>query len=153
MTKIPGRLLGFKKQFRPMLVDGSKRHTLRGSAGTLKVGGICHCYIGLRTQDCELVGRWPCTAIARAEIIIEGREGFTVAINETRLRWDELIAFAYADGFRFVADGRRNRIEGDVLSMSSFWITNNKLSRDNPWSGFAIHWNFGRPVDKEGAAL
>jgi hypothetical protein len=149
--KLAGRLLGFKKQFRPMLVDGSKRHTLRGSAGTLQVGGICHCYIGLRTKDCELVGRWPCTAIAPVEILLEPRRGFTVVINETRLRWDETIAFAYADGFRLKAG--IERMEGDVLAMSSFWIKNNKLSRDNPWSGFAIHWNFGRPVSKEGAAL
>lgn len=143
---IPGRPLSFKKQFRPMLLNGSKRHTLRGSAGTLRVGGICHCYIGLRTKDCELVGRWPSTAIARAEIMIEQNDTFCVAIDETRLRWDELIAFAYADGFRIPRS-----LIGDPLAMRSFWIKENKLSRDNPWSGFAIHWDFARPLERNGS--
>ncbi len=146
-------LLGFKRQFAPMIRDGSKRHTLRGETRLVRrVGDLCHNYTGLRTKQCELLGRWPCTRIARAEIMIESL-GFVVAIDETRLRWDELVMFAHADGFRFVAERRRDgseRIEGDVLAMKSFWMKENGLSKTNPWRGQLIVWNFNTPVNKRG---
>lgn len=149
---IPGMLLGFKIQFRPMILDGSKRHTIRGeSSVTRRVGGICHNYTGLRTAKCALIGRWPCTRIERAEVFIDKAKGFSVAIEERVLRWDELITFAYMDGFRF--GGRGANMQGDVLAMKHFWIVENDLDQARSWRGQLIHWNFDRPVTREGVAL
>lgn len=149
---IPGILLGFKLQFKPMVKDGSKRHSLRGLRKIPRVaGGICHNYTGLRTRHCELLGRWPCTRIERVEVFIDKERGFSVAIEERILRWDELIGFAYADGFRF--GGRGSKGQGDVLAMKHFWIVENNLDQARPWRGELIHWNFNKPVTKEGLPL
>jgi hypothetical protein len=127
-----------------MIADGFKTHTLRSESRQPRtVGGICHCYTGLRTPQCELIGRWPCSRIDRAEIFIDPERGFSVAINEALLRWDELISLAYADGFRFA--GRGSKEQGDVLAMKAFWIRENGLGkRISRWTGQMIHWDFKR---------
>lgn len=147
--RTPGMLLGFKKQFEPMIRNGSKRHTLRGeSKVTRVVGGICHNYTGLRTKKCKLIGRWRCTRIERVEIGIvaspvdpDGR--FTIVIEGEELTPIDRCVFAYADGFR---KGKR----GDVAAMRAFWVKENKLKSGSWWTGVLIHWDFGHPVTKDG---
>lgn len=156
MPKIPGILLGFKKQFAPMILDGSKRHTMRGeSKVTRRVGGICHNYYALCTKQCELLGRWRCTRIERVEVNLVRGARFTIAINGTELRRDELLAFAYADGFRMVIDfGRRGiREVADIAAMERFWVNNNGLAEKRRWRGQLIHWDYEHPLTKEGLPL
>lgn len=146
MPKIPGILLGFKKQFAPMILDGSKRHTMRGeSKVTRRVGGICHNYYALRTKQCELLGRWRCTRIDPVEVgFVFDR--FTVVIDGEELTYIDLRVFAYADGFR-------NGKLGDVAAMQAFWVKENKLKPGKWWRGQLIHWDYKHPLTKEGLPL
>jgi hypothetical protein len=152
-------LLGFKRRFEPMVVDGSKTHTIRGlrksAAGrpvTPKVGEICHCYVDPRQKSMRLLGRWPCV---RVETIVISKQG-TVYISprlysqgwlkENRLLGqlnlgfekldpEEKNALAWRDGFRG---------EHPFEEMFQFWVQNNEL----PFMGHIIHWDFNSPVGR-----
>jgi hypothetical protein len=49
-------LLGFKKQFAPKILDGSKKFTIRNPRKVEpKIGDQLHMYTGLRTKSCEKI--------------------------------------------------------------------------------------------------
>lgn len=49
-------LLGFKKQFAPKILDGSKVMTVRQPRKVEpKIGEVLHMYTGLRTRNCEKI--------------------------------------------------------------------------------------------------
>lgn len=62
-------LLGFKKEHARGVQLGFKQTTIRATRkNPPKVGEVCHCYTGLRTKKCRLLGRWVCTWVMEIEI-------------------------------------------------------------------------------------
>lgn len=62
-------LLGFKKEHARGVQLGLKQTTIRATRkNPPKVGEVCHCYTGLRTKKCRLLGRWVCTWVMEIEI-------------------------------------------------------------------------------------
>jgi predicted transcriptional regulator len=126
-------LLGFKRRFEPMILDGSKAHTIRGFVPTRKVGQRCDCYVDARQSSMRLLGRWPCTRIE----IIEIRADQRVYLAGNILTVDERDLLAWHDGFRDI--GKDTPFE----QMMEFW--RGRL----PFSGQVIHWDYNQPVGKD----
>ncbi len=141
-------LLGFKARFVPMILDGSKRHTIRAKRKIApRVGETCHLYTGLRQRGpiiqklasgqvvrqkmTRLLGRWPCVKVQEIEIIeradlqalYKGSSLAWVWIDGIGLSEDEREALAVSDGFTSFAE------------MMEFW--EGRL----PFVGDIIHWN------------
>lgn len=122
-------LLGFKRRFVPMILDGSKRHTIRGKRDRpIKVGEALHCYVDPRRKSMTLLGRWRCVRVQAVEIrgyfprvgdFIGG-----VFIDGEQILQDECEALARSDGFQSFAD------------MMKFW--DGRL----PFHGDLIHWDY-----------
>jgi len=128
-------LLGFKKQFREYVKEGSKRHTIRANRKRpFRVGEICHCYTGLRTKNSELLGRWRCVKVASIRIS-PGSDPMRVWINDEELSHSEIVLLAFADGFR---------TETPARSMREFWIHNHGCA---DFFGVIIHWNYKEHVE------
>jgi hypothetical protein len=127
-------LLGFKTRFAPMILDGSKRHTIRAKRKIApKPGEICHCYTGLRQKGAKLLGRWPCLRVE--DITIKGASDLysgifigELTIDGHTLSDDEQETLATHDGFASFAE------------MMEFW--RGRL----PFSGDIIHWDFDHPA-------
>jgi hypothetical protein len=128
-------LLGFSKQFVTYVLDGSKTHTIRGKRRIRpKVGEICHCYQGLRTKKCLLLGRFPLVRVEEIRIV-KSRRAISVVIEGRRLTEDERQLLAYRDGFR--QPGAKRPFE----QMMDFWDAVHGLQK--PFHGDIIHWMFG----------
>jgi hypothetical protein len=120
-------LLGFKDQFHPMILDGSKRHTIRAQRKIRpKPGETCHCYGKVRQKGMHLLGRWPCVRVSEivfTPVLAPGcicrgdglmgmrcdasvhapdaiNEQVVVTIDGEALSLDELDLLAWRDGFR-----------------------------------------------------
>lgn len=88
----------FQPQFVPMILDGSKRQTIRRRRKhPTKAGDILQLYTGQRTKKCELIATRLCTAIKPVQInpawVIMKLDGRVLSSTEE-------IAFARLDGFR-----------------------------------------------------
>jgi hypothetical protein len=119
-------LLGFKKQFVPMILSRLKTHTIRAKRKhPPRVGEICHCYTGLRQKGARLLGRWPCVKVQQIDIgpVRHGQQYADVWIDGLPLQQDELQALARRDGF------------GNFAQMMQFW--EGRL----PFEGYMIHWD------------
>jgi hypothetical protein len=144
-------LLGFKKQFAPFILDGTKTHTIRATRKVSpKPGEICHCYTGLRQKGAQLLGRWPCVRVEEIRFELPpGEMEFTpydvrVFISGQELSCDEKDALALRDGFRPDAS---NKFLGPFVAMVDFWSENNSaLWKDGSWAGNIIHWEFRAPA-------
>jgi hypothetical protein len=144
-------LLGFHSRFVPMVLDGSKQHTIRAERKIApKVGEICHCYTGLRTKGARLLGRWPCVKVEEVNIYAEagGTLGVTITagrhgnrIDDWRqLSMDERNALAWVDGFR--SSGRRKAF----AEMSAYWLNmHGKTGGPLEFFGHIIHWKWSKP--------
>lgn len=54
----------FQKQFVPMILDGSKPHTIRRKRKhPTKVGDVLKLFTGMRTKNCTLIATAPCIAV------------------------------------------------------------------------------------------
>lgn len=121
-------LLGFKERFVPMILDGSKTHTIRAKRAIApRVGETCHCYTGLRQKGALLLGRWECVRVEDIEI-----QAHEIRIAGQALSPDERNMLAWADGFR--SKGRHRAFE----EMMEFW--DGRL----PFQGDVIHWRYKR---------
>ncbi len=90
-------LLGFKKQFAPLVENGTKRQTIRAKRRDGKdprVGETLYLYTGLRTKKCRKLGEEICKSVE--EIMID-HHGINVAGKW--LSVSERDALAQADGF------------------------------------------------------
>ena len=129
-------LLGFKRQFAPYVLDGTKTHTIRAiRKHPPRVGEICHCYTGLRTMACKLLGRWPCVKVE--EIRLEFWPAYMrIHVGGESLTPDEAQALAWRDGFR----------EKDALAaMHGFWWKVHKMNEPGQvFDGHLIHWKVER---------
>ena len=132
-------LYNFQKRFAPMILDGSKTHTIRAPRkdGRLpKQGELLHLYTGLRQKGARLLMRVPCAKVDTITIGLDGvvwikeiddlgyvRKGRLFPAGEERL--------AIADGFNTFAE------------MMKFW--EGRL----PFEGNIIHWDFNAATNKE----
>lgn len=118
----------FKPQFRNKILAGEKRHTIRAKrARPPQVGDACHLFCGMRTKQCELLGRFPCVKVE--DILIARFAGdFEIKIDGVPLDASEKEALARRDGFASLAE------------MAEFW------ERAHPrtvfFRGDVIHWRF-----------
>ncbi len=145
-------LLGFKKQFEPMILSHLKTHTIRAKRKRPPhVGEICHCYTGLRQRGpiiqklasgqvvrqkmARLLGRWPCVKVQDVQIYRRGDGTLGVIIDSIEVLFDELDPLARSDGFRNFAD------------MSAFWIAEHSDRHGNvDFLGDMIHWDPTKPA-------
>ncbi len=128
-------LLGFKKQFVPMILSHLKTHTIRAKRKRPpRVGEICHCYTGLRQKGARLLGRWPCVKVDTVTIGLGVLDRSrlhvwpVVYVGDSKLSPDECEALARSDGFRSFAE------------MMEFW--RGRL----PFRGYMIHWDPTKPA-------
>lgn len=109
-------LLGFKKQFAPKILDGSKKFTIRNRRKVEpKIGDTLHMYTGLRTKQTErITSAHKLTGIQLVDIEIKKVGG---GIYSTKITVDGKILdvglmdfFAKCDGFN------------DLESFRDYWI-------------------------------
>jgi len=135
-------LLNFKKQFRPMILDGSKTHTIRDERKDGKrpvPGEILHLYTGLRQKGAAFILRAPC--LRTEDCCIDGSWGpFGVFlgggiwIGGIKLDLVERESLAWADGFRPYGA----TIAGSFENMMKFW--KGRL----PFAGWITYWDFSK---------
>ena len=90
-------LYGVQKQFVPMILDGSKPHTIRRKQKRpTKVGDVLYLYSDLRTKKCQFVLQDTCKKIV--PIVIYPELG-QVRLDGRLLQLHELLHFAVQDGF------------------------------------------------------
>jgi len=90
-------LLGYKKQFAPLVESGEKRQTIRAiRKRPFKVGDRLFHYEGLRTKSCRKLLENNCDAADDILIDVNGN----VYINGRCLYESAKESFAYNDGFR-----------------------------------------------------
>jgi hypothetical protein len=112
-------LYNFQKRFVPMILDGSKTHTIRAPrTHPDKVGNTLYLYTGLRQKGARLLLRAVCTKIEEIRIY----SNCQVSIDATLLDFDERQQLARCDGFKDFAD------------MMVFW------NGRRPFVGSIIHW-------------
>lgn len=90
-------LYGFQKQFAPMILNGSKPHTIRRKRKRpTKVGDVLYLYTGLRTKSCQFLLEDTCKKVVPVAIFPEIGQ---VRLNGRLLQLHELLHFAVQDGF------------------------------------------------------
>jgi hypothetical protein len=100
-------LLGFKKQFVPKILNGSKGFTLRNKPKRMpKEGEQLHMYTGLRTTHCSLITREfslkrPRRVILRIDL---DKSIMTINVEGKRIPVDKVHEFVVMDGFDSVYD-------------------------------------------------
>jgi hypothetical protein len=91
-------LLGFQKQFAPMVEAGTKRQTIRvkrKDGRNPKPGDLLYLYTGLRTKACRKIGmRW-CLSVEEITVSWCG-----ICVAGQWLTAEECEAMALADGFK-----------------------------------------------------
>lgn len=115
-------LLGFKKQFAPKILDGSKRFTIRNPRKREpKIGEQLHMYTGLRTKHTQkITSEHTLKGIQLVDIFIQNKHTednirlnysieFTlrITVDGRPLREEEYLRFCIADGFASVSDFQR----------------------------------------------
>lgn len=134
-------LLGYKKEFAPYVIDGSKPHTARNPRKVMpKVGDRAFEYTGLRTNNCQLLRKdrliqhiaeitifKSATGPGLPELIIDG-----VLLPEAALRY-----FIWLDGFRDdnKPDYARFLKHFGFLTNQSIWL------KKGTWTGNLYHFN------------
>lgn len=121
-------ILGFKKQFVPKILDGSKIHTIREDKhDRWKAGRTAHMATGVRTKDYHQFDQQECTGTQKIEIIhykpheIRPFGGCPkVFVDGRELPLNEVDTIAKNDGF-------------DGLSDFCDWF-------NKDFSGKIIHW-------------
>lgn len=138
-------ILGFKRQFRPFVEDGSKRHTIR-KGKRWRVGMRADLYVDPRQRTMELLFRARVVKVQSIRIGVqmplpfpefEGlrvrEQGDTkwlaVWIDDIQLSPSEAEQFFYTDGFR--APG-----QSAVAQAARFW------RKGLPFDGQIIHWDY-----------
>lgn len=90
-------ILGFKKQFRSKILDGTKIHTIRVDLhGRWHKGRTIHFYTGVRTKQCECFKVSLCTGIQTIRIDSWEKE---VYVDGNRLNPENILRIAWSDGF------------------------------------------------------
>ena len=130
-------ILGFSKQFVPYVLDGTKRHTIRGERKDGKrpqPGEMLHLWTGLRQKGAAFVLRAPCLRTEEVEIWL-APPLYHVEIAGNILDAAEMDALAWRDGFRF-DDQMGDKSAGCFGLMMRFW--DGRL----PFRGWITHWDY-----------
>lgn len=96
-------LLGFKKEFALAVQLGHKQTTIRAARKNApRLGDTCHCYTGLQTKACRLLGRWKCVGVQPIVINIVDRPEFPleVQLSDRMLPVEDMERLLTRDGFR-----------------------------------------------------
>lgn len=115
-------LLGFKKQFAPLIESGAKRQTIRAKRKDGKnphIGERLHLYTGLRTKSCRKLGEATCINVQEIAIFAAG-----IVLSGVWLSTNDQECLARADGF------------DDFGKMSDFFEKEHGL----PFWGLLIEW-------------
>jgi len=102
----------FQKQFVPMILDGSKTHTIRRRRKyPTKEGSILSLYVGMRTKSCKLIAEVPCENVIPV-LIYPFQKRFAANIL------DDFDTFVREDGFENTDDFFEffERYEQDALT-------------------------------------
>jgi hypothetical protein len=140
--------LGFKDQFIPYVLDGSKTHTIRGGE-RWKVGMRADLYSRPRQKGMTLLFRAPVVRVESIEIrVVSGHiDGWPrnelcpihlktiVMIDGSPLDEDERNRFAWQDGFR------KDHWKGSFFQMMHFWTKTHQIAKE-PFHGQIIHWSY-----------
>ncbi len=129
-------LLNFKKQFQPLILDGSKTHSIRGERKDQKrpePGETLHLYTGLRQRGAEFILRAPCL---RTESVNISRRGYLeyISIARIELSFGEADTLAWRDGFR----PHGKLVRGSFEEMMKFW--KGRL----PFRGWITYWDYSK---------
>jgi uncharacterized protein YqfB (UPF0267 family) len=100
-------ILGFKKQFVPKILEGSKKHTIREDAtNRWKEGRVIDMATGVRTKQYNKFTEQICTGIQTILIIRVSDElnQTIVNVDGRELSLDEIQKLAWNDGFENLID-------------------------------------------------
>lgn len=87
----------FQKRFVPMVLDRTKRQTIRAKRKyQVKVGDTLYLYQGLRTKSCKKLSQEVCTDVKDIMILVTG----VYVEGKLLLEDEEYDALARADGFK-----------------------------------------------------
>lgn len=126
----------FKKRFVPMVLDGSKRHTIRADRqdGMVpKIGEWLSLYFAMRTKQCQFLLASPNTGTQRIVILPKlGR----ITLDGTAIAADEMDSLAWRDGFRPLPDS----FDGAFDQMRRYWtVLHPKVEK---FAGNLVHWAY-----------
>lgn len=122
----------FKERFVPMILDGTKRQTIRAKRKhQVKEGDILYLFYGMRTKHCKRLKGERCVAVNDIEILQNG----TVVIDGIKVTDSVLNFFAWSDGFRPEGSTEENPA-GAFNLMIRFW----KQTHSLPFKGDIIYW-------------
>lgn len=148
-------LYGFKKQFVPMILDGSKTHTIRATRKFEdSPGKTMHLYTGLRQKKgvARLLMRVPCVKVEPIEISLPFGEieitlsMFTVKVSGQTLDSGEKDLLAWRDGFiPNFSVSNQPAAYGAFALMAEFWTKEHgKTNGGFPFVGKIYHWDFSK---------
>ncbi len=130
-------LLGFQKQFAPLVESGEKRQTIRAfrKAGRdPKVGETLYLYTGLRTKACRKLGEATCIEVRTFNLECS----HALLLDGRRLDYAGKEVLAWADGFRV----RHLAPYGEMVQ----WF---EKTHGLPFEGLLIRWGeLTPPEDK-----
>jgi hypothetical protein len=146
----------FQERFIPLILDGSKDHTVRkeraGRSCHARPGETIYLYYGMRTKWCRKIGEATCWATQ--EIQITDNSIFMAAYSEVGYKsgiglggpyWPLLDYtkdfFAWKDGFR-PEGSTADHPEGAFDLMLRFW----KQTHELPFCGVVIYWKDFKPT-------
>lgn len=90
-------ILGFKKQFVPKILDGTKIHTIREDKhNRWKAGQLINFATGVRTKDYKEFKKGKCVSVQKIYI---DSESCTISVDGRWLKKDEMEKLTFNDGF------------------------------------------------------
>ena len=120
----------FKERFVPLILDGTKRQTIRKKRkGQAKIGSTLYLYFGMRTKWCKKLKETPCVDVKEIVITQDGK----IFVGGKKLTWTQRDVLAYNDGFRKADD---NTAGGCFDIMFRWWSQIHEL----PFIGDIIYW-------------
>jgi len=136
-------ILGFKAQFVPYVLDGSKTHTIRAGA-RWKAGMRADLFQNVRQKNMSLLFRAPVVRVEDICIFDDPNEDAGILIQGEPLHHAECDLFAYRDGFRSsCSDTEAYGTVGAFEQMIEFWRRTHNITV-NPFRGQIIHWDFAQ---------
>lgn len=136
-------ILGFKDQFVPYILDGTKTHTIRAGQ-RWRADMRADLFAKVRQKGMRLLFRAPVVRVENICIFDDPREGPGIVINGEQLHRAECDLLAYRDGFRVGCDDTTAYgTVGAFDQMIEFWRRTHKLA-DHPFRGQIVHWDYAQ---------
>lgn len=142
-------ILGFKDQFEPYVLDGSKTHSIRAGE-RWRVGMRADLYVKPRQKGMRLLFRAEVVKVDPILIEHSHRAGFELCENTSlyiagnELKDYELEMFAWADGFREDCDvNQPYGVVGAFEQMIAFWQAEYQFGKKmHQFVGQVTHWDY-----------